>query len=111
MRLRSLLAMVITILALIAVTTPAMLAQTAPVDRPASSARHLWRLGDVVVALANLVITAGDLQGQMGATPVEQSGTVVQFAIADFLAATTWWLCGNRRRTARSSPVERLAAR
>jgi len=42
----------------------------------------------VVVPLANLVITAGDLQGQTGATPVEQSGTVVQFAIADFLATS-----------------------
>ena len=44
-------------------------------------------LGEVVVPLANLVITSGDLQGQTGATPVEQSGTVVQFAIADFLAS------------------------
>ena len=42
---------------------------------------------EVVVPLANLVITSGDLQGQTGATPVEQSGTVVQFAIADFLAS------------------------
>ena len=88
MRLRSLLAMVIMILALIAATTPATLAQIAPVDRPAElRGGTCGGLGDVVVALANLVITAGDLQGQMGATPVEQSGTVVQFAIADFLVS------------------------
>ena len=41
--------------------------------------------GVVVVPLANLVITTGDLQGQTSATPVEQSGTVVQFDIADLL--------------------------
>ena len=88
MPLRSLLAIVIVILALITATTPATLAQMAPVDRPAELRGGTCSgLGDVVVPLANLVITAGDLQGQMGATPVEQSGTVVQFAIADFLAS------------------------
>lgn len=63
-------------------------AQTTVVDRPAAVLSGTCATpGDVVALLANLVITAGDLQGQMGATPVEQSGTVVPFAIADFLAA------------------------
>ncbi|MBA3449894.1 MAG: hypothetical protein H0T18_01635, partial [Chloroflexia bacterium] len=64
------------------------LAQPLPVDRPAELRNGTCASpGEVVASLANLVITAGDLQGQMGATPVEQSGTVVPFAIADFLAA------------------------
>jgi hypothetical protein len=71
----------------VAATTPSALAQSSAVDRPAELRGGTCAgLGDVVVPLANLVITSGDLQGQIGATPVEQSGTVVQFAIADFLA-------------------------
>ena len=86
MLLRSILGLLM--LAAVAVTTPSTLAQTTSVDRPAEIRGGTFRsLADVVVALANLVITAGDLQGQTGATPVEQSGTVVQFAIADFLVA------------------------
>lgn len=86
MPLRTLLALFI--LAAVAVTTPSTLAQEAPVERPAElRAGTCSGLGDVVVPLANLVITTGDLQGQTSATPVEQSGTVVQFAIADFLVA------------------------
>src|SRR5918993_3962246 len=70
------------------VAAPATLAQTSSVDRPAELlAGTCGSLGEVVVPLANLVITSGDLQGQTSATPVEQSGTVVQFAIADFLAS------------------------
>jgi hypothetical protein len=80
--------LVILIFAFFAAPTPAALAQTAAVDRPAElRGGTCGSLGEVVVPLANLVITSGDLQGQTGATPVEQSGTVVQFAIADFLAA------------------------
>ncbi len=85
MSLRPLIALLV--LAVFAVTTPSALAQTTPVDRPAELlGGTCGGLGDVVVPLAHLVITTGDLQGQAGATPVEQSGTVVQFAIADFLA-------------------------
>ena len=70
-----------------AAATP-VLAQTAAVDRPAEVRGGTCdSLGDVVVPLAHLVITMGDPQGQLGATPVEQSGTVVQFTVADFLAA------------------------
>jgi hypothetical protein len=70
------------------VAAPSTLAQTSSVDRPAELlAGTCGSLGEVVVPLANLVITSGDLQGQTSATPVEQSGTVVQFAIADFLAS------------------------
>ncbi len=70
----------------VAVMPFSALAQTSAVDRPAELRGGTCSgLGEVVVPLANLVITSGDLQGQTGATPVEQSGTVVQFAIADFL--------------------------
>ena len=67
---------------------PSTLAQTTSVDRPAELlAGTCGSPGEVVAPLANLIITSGDLQGQASATPVEQSGTVVQFAIADFLAS------------------------
>ena len=70
------------------VATPPTLAQTTSVDRPAELRGGTCdSLGEVVVPLANLVFASGDLQGQASATPVEQSGTVVQFAIADFLAS------------------------
>ena len=86
MSLRSLLAIVIVILALTTATSPPALAQTSSVDRPAEvRGGTCSSLGEVVVPLANLVFASGDLQGQTSATPVEQSGTVVQFAIADFL--------------------------
>ena len=86
MRLR--LWLVILSFAVVAVTAPSALAQTSSVDRPAELlAGTCGSLGEVVVPLANLVITSGELQGQTGATPVEQSGTVVQFGIADFLAS------------------------
>ena len=72
----------------VAVTAPSTLAQTTSVDRPAELRGGTCDgLGEVVVPLANLVYASGDLQGMTGATPVEQSGTVVQFAIADFLAS------------------------
>lgn len=68
--------------------SPAALAQTTSVDRPAELRGGTCdSLGEVVATLANLVYTSGDLLGQTSATPVEQSGTVVQFAIADFLAS------------------------
>jgi hypothetical protein len=70
----------------VGVTPPSALAQTTSVDRPAElRGGTCSSLGEVVVPLANLVFASGDLQGMTGATPVEQSGTVVQFAIADFL--------------------------
>ena len=69
------------------VAAPPALAQTS-VDRPAELRGGTCdSLGEVIVPLANLVFASGDLQGQTGATPVEQSGTVVQFAIADFLSS------------------------
>jgi hypothetical protein len=80
--------LVILSFAVVAATTPSTLAQTDTVDRPAElHGGTCDSLGEVVVPLANLVITSGDVQGQTSATPVEQSGTVVQFAIADFLAS------------------------
>ena len=72
----------------VAVTTPSTLAQTTSVDRPAELRGGTCDSpGEVVAPLANLVFASGDLQGMTGATPVEQSGTVVQFAIADFLTS------------------------
>jgi hypothetical protein len=88
MPLRSLLAIVIAILALTSATRPATLAQTSAVDRPAELRGGTCDSpGEVVAPLANLVFASGDPQGQTSATPVEQSGTVVQFAIADFLSS------------------------
>ena len=72
----------------VAVMPFSALAQTSSVDRPAELlAGTCGSPGEVVAPLANLVITSGDLQGQTSATPVEQSGTVVQFGIADFLGS------------------------
>ena len=80
--------LVILSLVVVAATSPSTLAQTTSVDRPAELRGGTCdSLGEVVVALANLVFASGDLQGMTGATPVEQSGTVVQFAIADFLTS------------------------
>ena len=88
MPLRSLLAVVLVILELTTATTPATLAQTSAVDRPAELRGGTCdSLGEVVAPLANLVFASGDPQGQTVATPVEQSGTVVQFGISDFLAS------------------------
>jgi hypothetical protein len=70
------------------VATPSTLAQTTSVDRPAELRGGTCdSLGEVVAPLANLVFASGDPQGQTVATPVEQSGTVVQFGISDFLAS------------------------
>ena len=86
MRLRVLL--LICCLGAIAAAAPATRAQPAPVDRPAELRGGTCdSLGEVVATLAHLVITAGDAQGQLAATPVEQSGTVVPFAVADFLVS------------------------
>jgi hypothetical protein len=80
--------LVILTFALAMVATPSTLAQTSSVDRPAELRGGTCdTLGDVVVSLANLVFASGDLLGQTIATPVEQSGTVVQFDISDFLAS------------------------
>jgi hypothetical protein len=67
---------------------PSALAQTSAVDRPAELLTGTCGSpGEVVAPLANLVYSSGDLLGQTGAMPVEQSGTVVPFAISDFLAS------------------------
>jgi hypothetical protein len=69
--------------------SPPALAQTSSVDRPAEVlAGTCGSPGEVVAPLANLVYASGGLLGQTGATPVEQSGTVVPFVIADFLASS-----------------------
>jgi hypothetical protein len=77
---------------LVAVTvsshTSHVLAQAAPVDRPAEiRGGSCGGLGEVLVPLAHLVLTAGEQQGQTGAVPVEQSGTVVPFHLSDLLSA------------------------
>ncbi len=87
MQLRPMLAALGLVVIAAAAAAPAV-AQTMPVDRPAEvRGGTCGSLGGVVTTLAHLVITAGDPQGQTGAMPVEQSGTVVPFAVADFLAA------------------------
>jgi hypothetical protein len=73
-------------LAVIAAAAPPTRAQPATVDRPAEVRGGTCdSLGEVVATLAHLVVTVGDPRGQLAATPVEQSGTVVPFAVADFL--------------------------
>lgn len=85
MRWRSLLA-TLGLMAVVASTAAATRAQSASVDRPAELRGGTCdSLGEVVASLAHLIVSVGDPQGQLGATPVEQSGTVVPFAIADFL--------------------------
>ena len=85
---RSVLAVVVCLLA-VAAAIPTSLAQPAAVDRPAAvHGGTCDSLGDVVVSLANLVLTSGDPQGQTLATPVEQSGTVVSFGVSDFLGSS-----------------------
>jgi hypothetical protein len=75
-------------LAAVAATAPAAQAQPAAIDRPAEVRGGTCdSLGEVVVTLAHLVVTVGDPQGQLAATPVEQSGTVVPYAISDFLSS------------------------
>jgi hypothetical protein len=72
---------------LVVTTTTAALAQATVVDRPAAiRTGTCGGLGDEVAALANLVVTMGDPQGQAGAMPVEQSGTVVPFTVSGLLA-------------------------
>jgi hypothetical protein len=69
-------------------TPLAALAQPAPVSRPAELRIGTCASpGELVMALANLVISLGDPQGQTGATPVEQSGTVVPSTVDELLAA------------------------
>ncbi len=86
MRLRVLL--VFCCLALIAATAHSTRAQSDAVDRPAELRGGTCdSLGEVVATLAHLVVTVGDPQGQLVATPVEQSGTVVPFAVSDFLSS------------------------
>jgi hypothetical protein len=74
-------------LALSSITATA-LAQPAPVDRPAELRTGACDSpGELVVSLAHLVVTLGDPQGQTGAQPVEQSGTVVPYTVTDLLDA------------------------
>lgn len=75
-------------LASIALTVTAAGAQPAVVNRTAEiRAGTCANPGETIAVLANVVLTAGDPLGQSGATPVEQSGTVVPFTLSDFLAA------------------------
>lgn len=87
MRLHSTVAAVLLVLAVAFGSAASAFAQTTAIDRPAELRLGTCaNLGDVVVPLANLVITQGEEQGQVGATPVEQSGTVVPYALDDLLA-------------------------
>ena len=80
--------LVVCCLATLAAAAPSARAQSALVDRPAEVRGGTCdSLGGVVATLANLVLATGDPQGQVAATPVEQSGTVVPFAVADFLVS------------------------
>jgi hypothetical protein len=87
MRLRSVLAAIGLVIAMASIHAPSLFAQAA-VDRPAELRTGTCdALGSVVASLANLVLTEGQQQGQMGATPVEQSGTVAPFLLSDLLAS------------------------
>lgn len=87
MRLRSMLAAA-SLVAITVVPASSTLAQTLPVDRPAELRNGTCASpGEVVAPLANLVLTEGEVQGQSGATPVEQSGTVIPLTVASVLTA------------------------
>lgn len=82
-------------------SAPVAAAQAEMVNRPSELRKGTCASpGDVVMVLANLVVTLGDPQGQSGATPVEQSGTVVPYIVDDLLAE-------NHVVTVQKSPEER----
>jgi hypothetical protein len=88
MRLRSTIAIAILVIATTCGSAAGALAQNTSIARPAELRLGTCaNLGDVVVPLANLVLTPGDPLGQAGATPVEQSGTVVPYVLDDLLAS------------------------
>lgn len=69
-------------------TAPAAFAQAPISGRPAELRMGTCAsLGEVVMHLAHVVFTAGAPLGQTGATPVEQSGTVVPYTIDQLVAA------------------------
>jgi hypothetical protein len=87
MQLRLLVAIAALAAMTLASPAPAVLAQSSPVSRPAELRSGTCAApGDLVMALANLVVSYGDPQGQTTATPVEESGTIVPYTIADLLA-------------------------
>lgn len=64
-------------------------AQSGSISRPAElRSGTCASAGEVVFGLANVVLTPGDLQGESGAVPVEQSGTVVPYNLSDLLATS-----------------------
>ena len=72
-----------------ALSVPATAAQPASVNRPAELRSGTCAgPGELVFGLANVVLTAGDPQGESGAVPVEQSGTVVPYTLSELLAAS-----------------------
>jgi hypothetical protein len=83
-----LLVLAVLCLAAVSLSAPAAGAQSIVVNRPAEIRGGTCAApGALVVALANVVLAAGDPLGQSGATPVEQSGTVVPYTLSNFLAA------------------------
>lgn len=65
---------------------PSASAQEVGAERPAEIRLGACAgAGDVVSPLASLIVPAGDVQGQAGAMPVEQSVTVVPVLLADLL--------------------------
>lgn len=69
-------------------SAPLVVAQTEAVSRPSELRTGTCASpGELVMTLANLVMALGDPQGQAGATPVEQSGTVVPYKVDELLAS------------------------
>ena len=63
-------------------------AQSEVIDRPAElRIGTCLSPGELVMSLAHLVVASGNPQGQSGAQPVEQSGTVVPYTVNELLAA------------------------
>jgi hypothetical protein len=86
MQLRTFAAMV-GIAAMTLVSTSMAYAQAETIDRPAELRTGTCaNPGELVMSLAHLVVTLGDPQGQSGAQPVEQSGTVVPYTVDQLLA-------------------------
>lgn len=78
----------VALVALLAAGANPALAQTAAQEHPAEiRSGACAEAGDVVAPLTNLVVPAGDGQGQATGAPVGQSYTVVPVPLANFLGA------------------------
>jgi hypothetical protein len=85
----------VSFLVAVALATVACVAESSPLQAQSTAGEHPAEIrsglcanaGDVVAPLTNLVVPAGDVQGQATGAPVGQSYTVVPVPLANFLGA------------------------